>query len=174
MRIPRHALREEQDFNGCHLCLRFQEMSCASSSPIVQTQLKNPFTAVTEKMTQTFTMAFTAKCAECSVCERSTACNLSGLFYILYKESAPLCFLHCCSQCLWEESRDERCQLRSFLDLLLSPTFLHTLYINVACSYVLVCSLELLTAVTQDIEVSSGEQLTNKAGVHANRPGINR
>lgn len=36
-------------------------------------------------MTQTFTMAFTAKCAECSVCERSTACNLSAFFIFFIK-----------------------------------------------------------------------------------------
>lgn len=40
---------------------------------------------MTEKMTQTFTMAFTAKCAECSVCERSTACNLSAFFIFFIK-----------------------------------------------------------------------------------------
>ena len=51
---------------------------------------ENPFSAVTEKMSQSLSVAFTAKCAECGVCERSAACNLSGLFYILHKESAPL------------------------------------------------------------------------------------
>lgn len=57
-------------------------------------------------MTQTFTMAFTAKCAECSVCARGTACNLSGLFYILYKESASPCFSRCCSRSVFEEKRE--------------------------------------------------------------------
>lgn len=53
-------------------------------------ETENPFTAVTEKMTQTFTMAFTAKCAECSVCELSTACNLSRLFFIFFIKSQLL------------------------------------------------------------------------------------
>lgn len=58
-------------------------------------------------MTQTFTMAFTAKCAECSVCEWSTACNLSGLFFIFFIKSQLLpAFLHLLqSECLRQEVR---------------------------------------------------------------------
>lgn len=44
-------------------------------------------------MTQSFTMAFTAKCAECSVYARGVQPVIcQAFFYILYKESASPCF----------------------------------------------------------------------------------
>lgn len=138
-------------------------------------------------MTQTFTMAFTAKCAECSVCERSTACNLSGLFYILYKESASPCFLHCCSQSVFlEEVRagGDECG-GSDLKQPFSSTFLlrggnisldriscvacsrsHVRLLSVACQWRV--SVDSSNMGHCSSEVSIGKQLTNKAGVHAN------
>lgn len=144
---------------------------------------------MTEKMTQTFTMAFTAKCAECSVCERSKACNLSGLFYILYKESASPCFFTLLqSECLLEEVRaggDEHgssdVRRPPLLDLLLEGgnisldhiSFVACGYSHVLCVYLFVvyqcgASVDSGNMGHCSGEVSIGRQLTNKAGVHAN------
>lgn len=132
-------------------------------------------------MTQTFTMAFTAKCAECSVYARATACNLSGLFYILYKESASPCFFTLLQlECVWEAARAGGDEYSSSdlkrLNLLLkggsiSPYHISFLTcalraspprgISLTCARVDKCNTGRCTS------EFIGEQLTNKAGVHA-------
>lgn len=147
---------------------------------------------MTEKMTQTFTMAFTAKCAECSVCERSTACNLSGLFYILYKESASPCFLHCCSESVCEK-KSEQGAMSTAAQIWSNPFsstfnwreevffFLLLYVIYRCCMFTCLCVCVCLVRASSlsvsvdssnmghySSEVSIGKQLTNKAGAHAN------
>lgn len=135
-------------------------------------ETENPFTAVTEKMTQTFTMAFTAKCAECGVCERSTACNSSGLFCILYKASASPCFLHCCSQNVSEERCKEDSNLKEKKKRFLFKPHLALAacgysHASTSCSwYISGVSVDSSNMGHCRSEVSIGRQLTNKA--HAN------
>lgn len=121
-------------------------------------------------MTQTFSMAFTAKCAECSVCEPSTACNLSSSF---------LCSLQrvSFSSLFFPYIVAAGVSLKALLLDLFTETFLYIIHhlshvVAHMCAHTLYqCCVSVDSSRTRHCssEVSIGGQLTNKAGVHANR-----
>lgn len=167
----------------------------ASAAPIWRLVLRpvvraeNPFAAATEKTAQTFSVAFTAKCAECGVRQRATACNLLRLFFFLLlypsRRSRPLHSfssrrLTVSSRNKVRRGRDERAGSGSLrralqLDLLLKSG-------GISFSSRAVCRVYLFAANSGwraggdsgDMgrcsgEVSIGEQLTRRGGgVHAN------